>query len=174
MVLDGSTTTIILQYIQSGDYPEQSRTLAAINLKNIIKKIYGQHTYTHYDERNAGSEEGELIDSEGLQILHTHLVGLMMGSPGALAKQYLEMISLMGKKYVQKEWQSLIPELLVHLQSQNANNIKLALEAYKKICKKYRFMFRSDDLYSEMNYMIENVSQHLLTQAMNCVEFLKG
>jgi hypothetical protein len=26
-------------------------------------------------------------------------------------------------------------------------------------------MFRSDNLYSEMNYMIENLSGHLLTQA---------
>lgn len=39
----------------------------------------------------------------------------------------------------------------------------LALEAVKKICKKYRYMFRSDDLYREMNYMIENLSEQLLT-----------
>ena len=40
--------------------------------------------------------------------------------------------------------------------------MKRALEAIKKICKKYRFMFRSDDLYREMNYMIENLSPLLL------------
>lgn len=38
-----------------------------------------------------------------------------------------------------------------------------ALEAIKKICKKYRYMFRSDDLYREMNYMIENLSPILLS-----------
>jgi hypothetical protein len=43
--------------------------------------------------------------------------------------------------------------------------IKYALEAMKKICKKYRYMFRSDNLYREMNYVIEQLSVHLLTQA---------
>ena len=41
--------------------------------------------------------------------------------------------------------------------------IRYALEAMKKICKKYRYMFRSDALYSEMNYMITTLSIHLIT-----------
>ena len=49
--------------------------------------------------------------------------------------------------------------------SQDPTVIRYALEAVKKICKKYRYMFRSDALYSEMNYMIETLSVHLLTQA---------
>lgn len=51
--------------------------------------------------------------------------------------------------------------------------IRYALEAMKKICKKYRYMFRSDALYSEMNYMIEHLSGHLLLQANNCMEMAK-
>lgn len=43
--------------------------------------------------------------------------------------------------------------------------IGYCLEAIKKICKKYRYMFRSDALYTEMNYMIENLSGVLLSQA---------
>lgn len=37
------------------------------------------------------------------------------------------------------------------------------MECIKKICKKYRFMFRSDALYTEMNYMIQNLSEILLS-----------
>jgi len=51
--------------------------------------------------------------------------------------------------------------------------IRYSLEAVKKICKKYRYMFRSDHLYQEMNYIIENLSVHLLTQANACVEMAK-
>ena len=50
--------------------------------------------------------------------------------------------------------------------------IKYALEAIKKICKKYRYMFRSDNLYSEMVYMIEHLSPHLLQQAIVCFKCL--
>lgn len=59
-----------------------------------------------------------------------------------------------------------MPELCQHLQQQeNAENMRRALAAIKNICKKYRYMFRSDDLYREMNYIIENLSSLLL----NCL-----
>ena len=51
--------------------------------------------------------------------------------------------------------------------------IRYSLEAMKKICKKYRYMFRSDNLYREMNYIIESLSVHLLTQA-NVSDFYCG
>lgn len=57
--------------------------------------------------------------------------------------------------------------------SSDPNVLRYSLEAIKKICKKYRYMFRSDALYSEMNYMIESLSVTLLTQATNCVEMAK-
>lgn len=67
-----------------------------------------------------------------------------------------------------------IQELINFLtNSQDPNVIRYALEAMKKICKKYRYMFRSDSLYSEMNYMIEHLSAHLLIQANNCMEMAK-
>ncbi len=52
--------------------------------------------------------------------------------------------------------------------------IRYSLEAIRKICKKYRYMFRSDDLYTEMNYVIENLSGHLLIQANNCIQAAKA
>lgn len=58
--------------------------------------------------------------------------------------------------------------------SQDPNVIRYSLAAMKKICKKYRYMFRSDALYSEMNYIIEHLSVHLLTQANNCLEAAKA
>ena len=51
--------------------------------------------------------------------------------------------------------------------------MKRALEAIKKICKKYRYMFRSDDLYREMNYMIEALSPLLLNDLILAVTILQ-
>ena len=73
----------------------------------------------------------------------------------------------MGKRHVDKEWPTLVPELNSHLSGSNVNNIRIALECVKKICKKYRFMFRSDALYTEMNYVIANFSQSLLSILVN-------
>ena len=68
----------------------------------------------------------------------------------------------MSKRYAYDEWPTLIPELAKHLSEGNLVNVKVSLECIKKICKKYRFMFRSDALYTEMNYVIENISPLLL------------
>jgi hypothetical protein len=59
---------------------------------------------------------------------------------------------------VQSDWPNLIPELQQHLNSGNLQNIRVSLECVKKICKKYRFMFRSDALYTEINYINESLS----------------
>lgn len=116
------------------------------------------------------------LDHDGLAMLQSNLVPLIMGCPSrSITQQFLEILSLMGKRYVQKEWPNLIPELGQYLAVDasctvaNLHNSKLALEAIKKICKKYRYMFRSDDLYREMNYMIENLSGHLLNNLMYAV-----
>jgi len=63
----------------------------------------------------------------------------------------------MGRKYGQKEWPQLFPSLIGYLtNSQDLSVFKTVFECVKKICKKYRYMFRSDSLYLEMNYVIEN------------------
>ena len=41
MKLDANTTAILLQYIQSTSFNENHRTVAAVYLKNHIKKVYG-------------------------------------------------------------------------------------------------------------------------------------
>jgi hypothetical protein len=41
MRLDQGSTTVLLSYIQDPSFDENSRTIAAIQLKNKIKSIYG-------------------------------------------------------------------------------------------------------------------------------------
>jgi hypothetical protein len=80
------------------------------------------------------------------------LVSLVMsGQPNTITNNFIEMISLMGKRNVKIEWSSLLLELLEHIKSQNNVNCKLALECVKKICKNYRPTPGSKTLYSEMN-----------------------
>ena len=60
---------------------------------------------------------------------------------------------------MQNEWPTLFPSLISQLTSSSDPKVyKTVFECVKKITKKYRYMFRSDDLYTEMNYVIENLS----------------
>jgi len=98
----------------------------------------------------------------------------MTGLTNTITNNFIEIISLMGKRNVYIEWPNLIPELSKNIESQNNVNCKLALECVKKICKKYRFMFRSDALYNEMNYMIESLSNELISSLIQAIQQMKA
>ena len=59
-------------------------------VKNVIKKRFGQHSFTHYEEQQrredeavAGDEEDPVnfVDAQGVALLQEHLVSLLMGCP---------------------------------------------------------------------------------------------
>ena len=89
--------------------------MAAIQLKNILKKAYHAVTNTdsHYgDKKNAGNDideslvgqdESQLIDEQGKQILQEKLVNSLMASQAngetKITNLYLEIISIMSRRY---------------------------------------------------------------------------
>ena len=50
MNLDENTTTILLQYIGNAQIEQNYRIMAAIQVKNTVKRAFGNHSYTNYDE----------------------------------------------------------------------------------------------------------------------------
>lgn len=88
-------------------------------MKNKIKSVYGSHSFTNYDEKQEKEGEAlaqdECIDEQGKQVLMNELVNLMLhfsGKHSVLCNLVLEMIALMSRKYVQKEWPQLFPALI--------------------------------------------------------------
>ena len=73
MNLDQNTTTILLQYIANEQVGENYRIMAAIQVKNTIKRAFGNHSYTNYDEQKKAEgeqlEQNEVIDEQGKTIL---------------------------------------------------------------------------------------------------------
>ena len=125
MTLTGNLTGLMFQYVTNASLPEHKRQFVAVAIKNIVKKAYGQHTFTHYEEQQkregesvAGDESDpqSFIDAASLQQIQTNIVTLAMQcADKSVQVQLLECISLMGKRYVQNEWPNLIPELAQHI-----------------------------------------------------------
>jgi exportin-2 (importin alpha re-exporter) len=91
-----------------------------------------------------------------------------------LTNLYLEMISVMSRRYFQIEWPNLFPKLTQYLGSSDLSTVKTVFECVKKVCKKYRYMFRSDDLFREILYVDEAMSQYLLQSLTQCVEMAQN
>ena len=114
-------------------------------MKNILKKAFGikSDTESHYNEKSGQTK---------------------------LTSLYLEMISIMSRRYFQIEWPNLFPKLTEYLASPDLDSVKTVFECVKKICKKYRFMFRSDDLFREIIYVDGAMSSFLLKSLTQCAE----
>ena len=65
-----------------------NRQFVAVLIKNIIKKAYGQHDFTHYEDQRKREDESvpgdendprTFIDLPSLQLIQQHLVNLTMG-----------------------------------------------------------------------------------------------
>jgi len=87
LTLTGNLTGLMFQYITNTGLPAHKRQFVAVAIKNIVKKAYGQHTFTHYEEQQkregesvAGDESDpqSFIDAGSLQQIHTNIVTLAM------------------------------------------------------------------------------------------------
>mmetsp|Transcript_5909 Transcript_5909/g.9613 ORF Transcript_5909/g.9613 Transcript_5909/m.9613 type:complete len:227 (+) Transcript_5909:106-786(+) len=179
MKLSGEVCTALMGIIgcDNANVPDYHKQMAAIQLKNTLKAIYGSTiNYQDYnDKSNEQLANDDQIDEGGRQVLQQHLVPLMIKATASknrvLSNVLLEIIGTMARRFVQNEWPSLLPSLIECLKAnQDLNIYRSVFECTKKICKKYRFMFRSDDLYREMNYMIETFSPILLDVLGQCVQ----
>ena len=47
-------------------------------------------------------------------------------------------------------------------------------ETIKRICKKYRTQFRCDELYAEINYMVEQCFSRIVNTAKQCFQQLEA
>ena len=94
----------------------------------MIKKVYGSTTsYTHYadaKEKSGEADKGEqlaeddpanLMDDNGRKLLQGQLVDLTMSCSAQgntkMTSIFLEIIGIMGRRYVQNEWPELLPGL---------------------------------------------------------------
>ena len=57
MNLDVSTTQILLQYIGNTQIEQNYRIMAAIQVKNTVKRAFGNHSYTNYDDQKKAEDE---------------------------------------------------------------------------------------------------------------------
>lgn len=70
--LDGQTTSGMLDYISNSSVPDNHSLQAAIQLKNILKKIYGSTmSYQSYNDQAQKDQEEDVdrLDEQGKTVL---------------------------------------------------------------------------------------------------------
>ncbi len=140
--------------IQSND---AVRLAAAIKLKNICKTAWDQ-------ESAEESAVDKPVDPQDKQALKQSIVPLLVSistttdgrppAPTNVRSQLQEAIALVAEKDFPHDWPNLMDDLVPKLASQDDQLVLGILRTAHTIFYRWRSAFRSDALYSEINYVL--------------------
>lgn len=145
----------VLQLVAAQGVDFQIRLAAAVNFKNHVKY--------HWDASE--HEELQVVpmqDTEKEQI-KAHITSLMLSTPQQVQAQLSEALSIISNFDFPAKWPSLLPELVEKLRSAtDPVIINGVLQTANSIFKRFRFQFKSDELFGELKYVLNLFCEPLL------------
>ncbi|CUS11908.1 unnamed protein product [Tuber aestivum] len=141
---------LLLQIVASDSFASNTRLAAALYFKNLLG-------------RNWTDEEGhyKMAETEVVAVKQD-LVGLMITVPPALQVQLGEAISIIAESDFWQRWETLIDDLVSKLTPDNAQVNNGVLQVAHAIFKRWRPLFRSDDLFTEINHVLRKFTAPFL------------
>jgi exportin-2 (importin alpha re-exporter) len=147
----------VVRLVASSDAADASvRQAAAVHFKNLIKKGWDE-------SKEMEDRHGIVISPEDRVTVKSHLVELMCTVPAQIQAQVSETISLIAAVDFPEKWQNLIPELVQKFNSPDLSVVNGVLMTANSIFKRFRYVQRSDELYSVLIYTLNHIQQPLLT-----------
>ncbi|KAI9822267.1 MAG: importin-alpha export receptor [Thelocarpon impressellum] len=136
---------ILLQIVANDSYSHTTRLASALCFKNF-------------------DEEGiyKLPQNEVVAIKQ-ELIGLMVSVPPAVQSQLGEAISVIASSDFWERWDTLVDDLVSRLTVDNTVVNNGVLQVAHSIFKRWRPLFRSDDLFTEINHVLSKFCTPFLT-----------
>ncbi|KAL1960042.1 hypothetical protein VTO42DRAFT_214 [Malbranchea cinnamomea] len=141
----------LLHLTASTTYPYNTRLAAALCFKNFIK-------------RNWTDEDGNYkLPQNEVVTIKQELISLMISMPPAIQTQLGEAVSVIADSDFWERWDTLVDDLVSRLSPDNiAVNIGV-LQVAHSIFKRWRPLFRSDELYIEINHVLDRFGSPYLS-----------
>ncbi|KAF5879233.1 putative chromosome segregation protein cse1 protein [Botrytis fragariae] len=138
---------LLLNIVAADDLPVNTRLSGALCFKNFIKYNYVD------EERNYKLPQNEVFT------IKTELIGLMVSVPNSIQAQLGEAISIIAESDFWDRWDTLVDDLVSRLTPNNAKINNGVLEVAHSIFKRWRPLFASDALYTEVNHVLSKFGQ---------------
>ncbi|KAI5298607.1 importin-alpha export receptor [Ascosphaera atra] len=123
--------------------PYNTRLAAALFFKNFIK-------------RNWTDEDGNYkLSEQEVVTIKQELISLMISCPPGIQTQLGEAVSAIADSDFWERWDTLVDDLVSRLSPDNPVTNNGVLQVAHSIFKRWRPLFRSDDLYIEINHVLE-------------------
>ncbi|KFA63232.1 hypothetical protein S40285_04932 [Stachybotrys chlorohalonatus IBT 40285] len=137
----------LLNIVNSASLPTSTRLAAALAFKNFLRSNYVD-------------EEGNYkISQDEVQTIKERLIGLMISSPPNVQTQLGEAISIIADSDFWRRWETLTQDLVSRFSNSDPKANVGVLEVAHSIFVRWRPLFASDELYIEINHVIETFGQ---------------
>jgi exportin-2 (importin alpha re-exporter) len=141
---------LLLQIVASDKYDGTLRLSSALYFKNFIK-------------RNWTTSTGEYkLPQDEVVAIKTEIVGLMTTVPVNIQNQLGEAISSIADSDFYERWETLVDDLVNRLTADNADVNNGVLQVAHSIFKRWRPLYRSDELFTEINHVLSKFGQPFL------------
>ncbi|RDI87514.1 hypothetical protein Vi05172_g2544 [Venturia inaequalis] len=140
----------LLQIVAAADTPPHVRLGAALAFKNFIRRNWVDAAGNY-----------KLKESE-VHAIKSELIGLMTIVPTTIQIQLGEAVSLIAESDFWERWDTLVDDLASRLTSDNALVNNGVLQVAHSIFKRWRPLFRSDELFTEINHVLSKFSRPFL------------
>ena len=131
------------------------RQSASVLFKNMVKNRWQPA------EEDDQHQPISLADKDTIK---THVVELMCTVSQDVQSQLAEAVTLISKYDFPKKWEGLLPQLVTKMATQDILVVKGVMLTANSIMKRFRYVFRSDALYSEILICLNGFSGPLQQQ----------
>ncbi|XP_058757292.1 exportin-2 [Vicia villosa] len=143
---------VVLRLVAEPAVDDQIRQSAAVNFKNHLRLRWAL-------------EDSSILEPEKEQI-KTLIVPLMLAAAPRIQSQLSEALAIIGNHDFPRAWPTLLPELVASLQNASQANdytsINGILSTANSIFGKFRFQYKSNDLWIDLRYCLDNFAAPLL------------
>ncbi|KAI1331953.1 CAS/CSE protein [Xylariaceae sp. FL0255] len=140
----------LLKIVASDSLEQKTRLAGALCFKNFIR-----HNYVDED-RNYKLPVQEVVT------IKQELIGLMIACPSTIQTQLGEAISIIADSDFWDRWDTLVHDLVSRFSPDNFKINNGVLEVAHSIFVRWRPLFRSDDLFREINHVLGTFSDPFL------------
>lgn len=141
----------LLQITASETYPTQTRLASALFFKNFVK-------------RNWVDVEGNYkLPQPDVDAIKKEIIGLMISTPANIQAQLGEAVSIIAESDFYTRWDTLVDDLVSRLTPDNLKVNIGVLQVAHSVFGRWRPLFRSDELYSEVNHVISKFGQPFIS-----------
>ncbi|KAI9013270.1 Cse1-domain-containing protein [Gaertneriomyces semiglobifer] len=141
---------VLLHLVQSAETPAEVRLAGAIYFKNFVRK-------------NWSIEDGtDRISQADRQAIKAYIVGMMLALPSALQLQIADAVTKIAEIDFPAQWQTLLPDLTSRLNHIDFSANIGILQTAHSIFKRYRSATRTDELFVEIKFVLEQFAMPLM------------